>query len=84
MIIPPRATAVPSDATAAGQPTPRDRHTAMVAAKGRMGWQAATGYGRRSLVTIMLPAHVQARDAAVRPHALDGYDQLKENADADA
>ena len=54
VIIPPRATAVPSDATAAGQPTPRDRHIAMVAAKGRMGWQAATGYGRRSLVETMM------------------------------
>ena len=29
-------------------------------------------------VAIELPAHVQARDAPVRPHALDTYDQLKE------
>jgi transposase len=29
-------------------------------------------------VTMTLPAHVQARDAAVRPHALETYDQLKD------
>jgi hypothetical protein len=30
-----------------------------------------------------LPAHVQARDTPVRPHALETYDQLKEKHDAD-
>jgi transposase len=29
-------------------------------------------------VTLILPAHVQARDATVRPHALDTYDRLTE------
>ena len=28
----------------------RDRHIEMIAAKGRLGWQKAVGYGRRSLV----------------------------------
>jgi transposase len=28
-------------------------------------------------VNMILPAHVRARDAAVRPHSLDTYDQLK-------
>jgi hypothetical protein len=28
-----------------------------------------------------LPAHVQARDAPVQPHALKTYDQLKECSD---
>lgn len=50
VIIPPRATAVASQAAAAGAPTPRDRHIEMIAAKGRLGWQQAVGYGRRSLV----------------------------------
>ena len=50
VIIPPRATAVASEAAAAGTPTPRDRHIEMIAAKGRLGWQKAVGYGRRSLV----------------------------------
>ena len=27
----------------------RDRHIRLIAAKGRMAWQQATGYGRRSL-----------------------------------
>jgi len=50
VIIPPRATAVVSEVSAAGTPTPLDRHIEMIAAKGRLGWQKAVGYGRRSLV----------------------------------
>ena len=30
-------------------PTQRDRHVQLIRDKGRMGWQKATGYGRRSL-----------------------------------
>jgi hypothetical protein len=33
-------------------------------------------------VAIVLPAHVRDRDAPVRPHALETYDQLKEPHDA--
>ena len=29
-------------------------------------------------IAVVLPAHVQARDAPVQPHALETYDQLKE------
>ena len=32
-------------------------------------------------VAVVLPAHVQARDAPVQPHALETYDQLKERPD---
>jgi hypothetical protein len=48
VVIPPRASAVPSteDAEARSQ---RDRHIRLIAEKGRMAWQKATGYGRRSL-----------------------------------
>jgi hypothetical protein len=28
---------------------------------------------------MTLPAHVQARDVAVRPHSLETYDQLKDH-----
>ena len=28
----------------------RDKHITLIAAKGRLGWQKETGYGRRSLV----------------------------------
>ncbi|MFC5357640.1 hypothetical protein [Azospirillum himalayense] len=46
-IIPPRATAVPSD-QAVTAPTQRDRHIQRIAETGRMGWQRETKYGRRS------------------------------------
>jgi hypothetical protein len=32
-------------------------------------------------VAMVLPAHVQARDRPVRPHALETYDQLKDPSD---
>jgi hypothetical protein len=32
-------------------------------------------------IAVVLPAHVQARDAPVQPHALETYDQLKERPD---
>jgi hypothetical protein len=34
-------------------------------------------------VAFVLPAHIQARDAPVRPHALESYDQLKDQRDDD-
>jgi transposase len=48
VVIPPRASAVPSteDVEAESQ---RDRHIRLIAEKGRMAWQGETGYGRRSL-----------------------------------
>jgi transposase len=49
VVIPPRSNAVLSD-TADTEPTQRDRHIELLAEKGRMGWQAATGYGKRALV----------------------------------
>ena len=48
VIIPPRATAVPGPA-ADTAPTQRDRHLRMIRDRGRLGWQKAVGYGRRSL-----------------------------------
>ena len=48
VIIPPRATAVPST-RADSTPSRRDRHIRMIRDKGRLGWQKAVGYGRRSL-----------------------------------
>jgi transposase len=46
VIIPPRATAVPSEITT----TQRDEHLVAIAKHGRMGWQRSSGYNRRSLV----------------------------------
>jgi transposase len=48
VIIPPRATAK-RGAHADQAPTQRDRHIETIAQRGRLGWQRATGYGRRSL-----------------------------------
>ncbi|WP_160004002.1 IS5 family transposase [Rhizobium sp. 18055] len=49
IVIPPRSNAVDrSDTEAANQQ--RDRHITSINTDGRMKWQAATGYGKRSLV----------------------------------
>ena len=48
VVIPPRASAVPSCDDPTKQ-SPRDRHIQLIAEHGRMAWQKATGYGRRSL-----------------------------------
>jgi hypothetical protein len=48
VVIPPRASAVPSTADPDKQ-SPRDRHVRLMAERGRIGWQRATGYGRRNL-----------------------------------
>src|SRR5215210_3145611 len=47
IIVPPRATAVPSQ-MAETAPTQRDRHLQLIAEKGRMGWQKASGYNARA------------------------------------
>ena len=49
VIVPPRLSAVPS-ATAETAPTKRDRHLQLIAERGRMGWQRASGYNWRALV----------------------------------
>jgi hypothetical protein len=49
VVVPPRASAVPS-AAAETDPTQRDRHLQVIAERGRMGWQRASGYGWRALV----------------------------------
>jgi transposase len=48
VIIPPRSTAVPST-TAETAPTQRDQHLRIIQGRGRLGWQKAVKYGRRSL-----------------------------------
>ena len=47
VVVPPRSTAVPS-ATAETAPTQRDHHLQLIAEKGRMGWQKASGYNIRA------------------------------------
>ena len=47
VIVPPRATAVPSE-TAATAPTQRDRHLQIIAEHGRAAWQKVSGYTTRA------------------------------------
>jgi hypothetical protein len=74
VIVPPRATAVPSD-TAATAPTQRDRHLQHIVEHGRMAWQKASGYTKRAraeatvarwkqVIGDGLRAHTDARRAA--------------------
>ena len=47
VVVPPRTTAVPSP-SADTDPTQRDRHLEIIAERGRMGWQHASGYNARA------------------------------------
>jgi hypothetical protein len=47
--VPPRSSAVPSE-TADTTPTHRDRHLQLIAERGRMHWQKASGYNDRALM----------------------------------
>src|SRR4051812_20894991 len=47
VVVPPRSTAVPSE-SAETAPTQRDCHLQLIAEKGRMGWQKASGYNARA------------------------------------
>ena len=49
VVVPPRSSAVPSGA-AGTAPTRRDGHMRVIAERGRMGWQKASGYNWRALV----------------------------------
>jgi len=49
VVVPPRATAVPSD-TAEIAPTQRDGHLQQIVEHGRMAWQNASGYNKRARV----------------------------------
>jgi transposase len=53
VIIPPRSTAVPS-ATTGNAPSQRDRHIQRIAECGRLAWQRAVRYGRRSLGEVAM------------------------------
>jgi transposase len=56
VVIPPRASAVPGTEDAdAG--SPRDRHIRLIAERGHLAWQKATGYGRRSLAETAAGRH---------------------------
>jgi hypothetical protein len=53
VVIPPRSTAVPSN-NAETAATQRDQHLQMIQERGRLGWQKAVNYGRRSLGEVAM------------------------------
>ena len=68
VIIPPRSTAVLSPA-AGTAPNQRDQHIQMIQDKGRMGWQKAVGYGRRSHAETARFRFKAIVGSSLRPHA---------------
>ena len=65
VIVPPHATAVPSE-RAATEPTPRDRHLQLIAAHGQMGWQKMSGYTKRARVEAAIARWKQVIGDALR------------------
>ena len=67
IIVPPRATAVPSQ-TAESDPTPRDRHLQHIAEHGRMAWQTASGYTKRARAEAAIGRWKQVIGDRLRAH----------------
>ncbi len=65
VIVPPRAGAVASSQTS---PTQRDGHIRNIAARGRRGWQAASGYNRRALIEAQIGRYKRVIGNALRSH----------------
>jgi hypothetical protein len=65
VIVPPRSTAVPSQA-ANTAPTQRDRHLQQISAHGRMGWQKKSGYNWRALVEAAIGRYKRVIGDALR------------------
>ena len=67
IIVPPRATAVPSQ-TAESAPTQRDRHLQLIAERGRMAWQKASGYTKRARAEAAIARWKQVIGDRLRAH----------------
>ncbi len=67
VVVPPRATAVPSD-TAETEPTQRDGHLQHIAEHGRMAWQNASGYNKRARVEATMNRWKQVIGDELRAH----------------
>jgi hypothetical protein len=66
-IVPPSATAVPSD-TAASAPNQRDCHIQKISASGRMAWQKASGYNQRAKAEAAINRFKQVIGDRLRAH----------------
>jgi hypothetical protein len=71
VIIPPPVTAVLSD-EAEHNPSQRDKRIASIAARGRLGWQNETGYGRRALVETTMGRYKAIIGPRLRARSLPG------------
>jgi hypothetical protein len=58
---------VPS-ATAETAPTQRDRHLHLIAEKGRMGWQTASGYTKRARAEATIGRYKRVIGDGLRSH----------------
>ncbi len=67
VIVPPRATAVPSG-TAGTAPTQRDGHVQHIAEHGRMAWQDTSGYNKRARVEAAMNRWKQVIGDELRAH----------------
>ena len=65
VVVPPRKDAVPSGA-ATTAPTQRDRHLQLIAERGRLGWQKASGYNRRALAEAAISRYKRVIGDALR------------------
>src|SRR3954464_3770052 len=70
-VVAPRQDAVPS-ATAATAPTQRDRHLRLIAERGRLGWQKASGYHRRALAEVAISRYKRVIGDTLRSRT-DGH-----------
>jgi len=68
VVVPPRATAVPSD-TAESAPTQRDGHVQHIARHGRMSWQSASGYNTRARAEATMNRWKQVIGDELRAHS---------------
>ena len=70
VVVPPRKDAVPSE-TAATAPTQRDRHLELIAERGRLGWQKATGYNVRAKAEAAVSRYKRVIGDALRSRTDD-------------
>jgi hypothetical protein len=68
VIVPPRSSAVLSE-TADTAPTQRDKHLRLIAERGRMGWQRASGYNYRALVEADISRYKRVIGGTLRSRA---------------
>ena len=73
IVIPPRASSG-VNADDAGTSTARDRHVRNIAEKGRMAWQKATDYGRRSLVETAIGRYKHIIGPKLRARSSDSQE----------